>query len=165
MVRRTSREAYEKILREGLLPNRRMQVYEWLYERGPATAREVERAFILDGNHHGRHVNKRLPELREQGVVEELGERQCAVTGENAILWDVTDALPVPFRGNGVRRSPEYFYVSACDDCLPLQDYADDEPNMCWMDPKVEQAEEGYQPDNCPLLERDFVVRAERRRR
>jgi hypothetical protein len=44
-----------------------------------------------------RHtVSRRLPELRDKGVVRECGERICRVGGRKSIVWDVTDALPVP---------------------------------------------------------------------
>jgi len=36
-----------------------------------------------------------MAELKDRGVVVEVGEKICSVTGKKAILWDVTDSLPV----------------------------------------------------------------------
>lgn len=96
-VRTTSAEVYRRIEAEGLLSERRWQVYSTLYEHGPLTAselwRKVERRFGLDYliNHN---VNPRLAELRELGVVAEVGQRECSITGNRAIVWDVTANLP-----------------------------------------------------------------------
>jgi hypothetical protein len=62
-------------------------VYAWLYQHGPATGGQIDQALT-------KHAHKRLPELRDQGVIEELREVECPVTGHNVILWDVTSELP-----------------------------------------------------------------------
>ncbi len=103
-VRQTSIQAYQQIKSQGLLAVRRFEVYDWLYQCGPATAQEVERGMRKMGMASGRHANKRLPELRDQGVVEEIGERKCSVTGKLAIVWDVTSLLPKPFRRSSQTR-------------------------------------------------------------
>lgn len=36
----------------------------------------------------------RLSELRDRGVVKELGEVKCPISGHQVILWDVTKDLP-----------------------------------------------------------------------
>jgi hypothetical protein len=88
-VRDTSRKAYQQILYNGLLSQARMNVYHWLYHHGPATGSQVEKQLGY------RHANKRLPELRDRGVVREVYTRPCPVTGKDAIWWDVTSKLPV----------------------------------------------------------------------
>jgi hypothetical protein len=88
MTRTTSIAVYHEIEREGLLSRTRFEVYSWLFKHGPATAMEIEVGLA------SRHVNKRLSELRDQGVVKELGTTICKVTGREVILWDVTDQLP-----------------------------------------------------------------------
>lgn len=40
-------------------------------------------------------VRARLNELREIGVAQEVGKRECRVTHQNVILWDVTRSLPL----------------------------------------------------------------------
>ena len=37
----------------------------------------------------------RFSELRDIGVIQEIRERTCQVTGMNVIEWDVTDQLPI----------------------------------------------------------------------
>jgi hypothetical protein len=37
----------------------------------------------------------RFTELRKLGVIYEVGNRKCSVTGRTAIEWDLTDRLPV----------------------------------------------------------------------
>lgn len=97
MVRRTSVEAYHAIQENGLLSLRRWQVYEVLYDIGPATGGEVFKEML---RRHGLGIPSnsntitRLGELRERGVVEEMGIRQCSVSGQRVLLWDVTDKLP-----------------------------------------------------------------------
>ena len=97
MPRDTSIEAYQRITENGLLSFRRMQVYEYLFQHGPCTARQITLALreseafkgkdVTDSGFHGR-----LSELRDRGVVSEVGRTE----GENGvvILWDVTSKLP-----------------------------------------------------------------------
>lgn len=97
MTRRTSIEAYNNIKENGLLSERRWQVYSVLFDIGPATGGEVFKemkkryGMLVPTN---SNTTTRLGELRNCGVVEELGERECSVSGQRVILWDVTDRLP-----------------------------------------------------------------------
>jgi hypothetical protein len=95
--RRTSIQVYHEIRDNGLLSQRRWEVYRWLYHNGPATGREA----ILGARKqdHGPVISQtraRLTELRDMGVIEELGTVNDKVTGNEVILWDVTDKLPRP---------------------------------------------------------------------
>ncbi len=94
-ARRTSIEAYHAIKEGGLLSYRRMQIYEVLYEHGPLTANEIFRMIIGKSSINQANVPARLNEMREMGCVEELGEKQCSVTNNNVILWDVTGRIPI----------------------------------------------------------------------
>jgi hypothetical protein len=89
MVRNTSQQAYNNLVANKVLPKRRREAYAYLYINGPCTAMQVEQGA------GSRHINKRLSELRDMGVIEELGETTCPITGKQAILWDVT-ALVFP---------------------------------------------------------------------
>lgn len=94
-VRKTSIDVFRQIEAEGLLSARRMEVYRILFEHGPMTTNEVFQHARLHGNPNYRHnSHARMSELRELGVVEELGTKECSATGRTAILWDVTDSLP-----------------------------------------------------------------------
>lgn len=94
-MRRTSIDAYNKIKAEGLLSQRRWQVYEILFQHGPLTAGEIfEHGLgIVKGS-----VCARLTELREMGIVYEYGEKKWSSTGHVGILWDVNDRLPEQYR-------------------------------------------------------------------
>ena len=98
-MRETSLEAFRKIRDEGLLSERRFQVYATLYKYGPCTANELAKNFHLMNFNLAKNVNMnivtRLGELRDAGVAREVRERECSVTGMRVIEWDVTDGLPV----------------------------------------------------------------------
>lgn len=92
MTRTTSIAVWRQINAEGLLPQARLSVYNWLYRNGPATGREIEEGM------RNPYAHVRLHELSRQGVVRERGVRQCRITGREVIAWDVTDALPAELR-------------------------------------------------------------------
>lgn len=98
MIRKTSIEAYNTIKENGLLGKRQWQVYEILFEYGPLTGGEVFKYMKLK---YGLDVptnsntTTRLGELRAMGSAEEIGERECSVSGQLVNLWDVTDRLPI----------------------------------------------------------------------
>ena len=101
-VRATSLAAYDYLVANEVLPQRRREVYELLYRYGPGTSAEIIRHQL-----EGRQVvaltqsRARFTELRDMGVVRELGEVVCRVTGFTAILWDVTDRVkPLPLNRN-----------------------------------------------------------------
>jgi len=106
MVRDTSAEAYWKILEDGLLANMALDVYGCLFKLGPLTGAELDEH--LRGLKGGRgHYHKRLSELRDRGVVRECEKRECRVTGQNVITWDVTSALPLSQNEKIKRRKPK----------------------------------------------------------
>jgi hypothetical protein len=94
-MRETSIEAYNQIKAAELLSQKRWEVYDILFHRGPLTAGEV---FLvgkeLGYSHMKNNISTRLTELRNLGVVKECGERECTLTKKNVILWDVTADLP-----------------------------------------------------------------------
>lgn len=91
MIRQTSIEAYQTIKENGLLSKRRMEVYEELYKNGPLTPKQI--SVSLKG-HPNFGYWKRLSELREMGIVSEVGKVECPYTKQTVILWDVNDRLP-----------------------------------------------------------------------
>lgn len=93
MVRDTSIEAYKQINESGLLSKRRAEVYNYLYNYGPATAQQIYKS-ISQGKNPSCYLG-RLSELRESGVVAEKGKVKCEWTGHRVILWDVTSSLPI----------------------------------------------------------------------
>jgi len=94
-VRDTSLQVYFRIKEDGTLSRRRWEVYDIVFNHGPITGNEIFKHCELQGVPGYRHnVHARLTELREMGVVKEAGTRECQVTGETAIIWDVTSNLP-----------------------------------------------------------------------
>lgn len=94
-VRQTSIEAYRQIEAEGLLSKRLFEVYRTLFDHGPLTYSQVilelgkTKHFVSTSSYQSCLCN-----LRDSGVVMELGTVECPVTKRTVILWDVTDALP-----------------------------------------------------------------------
>ncbi len=98
MTRKTSIDAYHEVLESGLVGRRQKQVYEILYRLGPLTAnqtwellsKELGGGFRFDSN-----TRARFTELREIGIIEEIGTTIDPITKKTVILWDVTDQNPV----------------------------------------------------------------------
>jgi len=80
-MRETSIEGYRFALRSGLVGKKQQDVYRALSAAGPSTAQELSRE--ISG------AWKRLSELRDMGMVCEVGKRTCRVTGRQSIVWDV----------------------------------------------------------------------------
>ena len=103
MVRKTSIIAYQKIKDKGLLGRMQFAVYHKLYLYGPVTAMELkalmDKEFKADSQ-----IRSRLTELREMGVAQEIGRKICSITGNNVILWDVTEKTPVKERQANAHR-------------------------------------------------------------
>lgn len=99
MTRQTSVETYHQIIEEDLLSPLRAKVYSYLHAHGPCTANELVKAMALQGQKTKSrdYFAQRLSELRECGVVAEVGKRSCAVTGRTAIIWQTTNRLPINF--------------------------------------------------------------------
>lgn len=100
MVRRTSIEAYNAIRDQGLLSKRRWEVYDILFKNGPLTANEAFYKLYqgkLGPVNAASNSAARFSELRDRGVIYEVRERTCRITGMTVIEWDVTDKLPLRF--------------------------------------------------------------------
>lgn len=91
-TRQTSIDCYNEIKANGLLSKRRLQAYQCMLNVSPCTAGELEKEF--NKNYGLRGVWKLLSQLRDMGVVKEVGERNCRITKRNVIEWDLTDNLP-----------------------------------------------------------------------
>ena len=116
MARETSIQAYNEIKASGLLSKRRWQVYDIVFRHGPLTGIQVIQIYqteydtILDSG----SIKTRLSELRERGVLEELGETACPVTGNNVILWGVTDSLPQEVTKSMTSKEKIIFLKATC---------------------------------------------------
>ena len=92
-MRSTSLQAYTAIKEGGLLSQLRFEVYEKIVEHGPMTANEMW-GFYFKESRQAHSISPRFSELESMGVLYQLMERKCRYTGNNAIVWDVTDNLP-----------------------------------------------------------------------
>lgn len=97
MARETSREAYHKVMESGLVGRRQKQVYVILYDHGPLPGSQVANRFYDEYGKTARSetVRNRITELRDKGVVREVGYVIDTTTNMRVILWDVTDNGPV----------------------------------------------------------------------
>lgn len=93
MTRETSVEAYNTIRQNGLLSQRRWQVYDFVYQNGPCAARDATKSLMNQGLNSGS-ISTRFSELKEMGLLIEVGEKVDDETKMRVILWDVTDKLP-----------------------------------------------------------------------
>ncbi len=90
-TRQTSIDCYNQIKEEGLLSNMRFRVYSALLSMGkPSTTREVYATMNVI-----KQEATRFTELRKLGVIYEVQNRKCNVTGRTSIEWDLTDRLPI----------------------------------------------------------------------
>lgn len=95
-MRQTSIETYHQIRDEGLLSKMRFRAYELIYKYGPLTASEIEAKDkeLFPSNRPNSFLHQRLSELRDIGVIQEVSERNCRITGRIAIEWDANNKLP-----------------------------------------------------------------------
>jgi len=93
VTRKTSKTVYDQIKNNGLLSKLRWKVYDYVYNNGPCTAKDVTSA-LLEGDQSSGVYNTRLSELSRMGTIKEIGITKCQRTGRKVILWDVTDKLP-----------------------------------------------------------------------
>ena len=98
MQRYTSKEVYKQIKDNGLLSKRRLEVYDIIFEHGSMTGAEVSNIHKIQfgtiGSTVSETIRNRITELRDMGVVRELGTTECPITSNTVILWDVTSNLP-----------------------------------------------------------------------
>lgn len=117
MPRQTSMQAYAQIENEGLLSQRRLEVYQALFKCGPATSAEVFK-HLSDFNRRGiiSQSRARFTELRELGVIDELGTRKCGVTGREAIVWGVNGKLPTERQKPPTKKEKKQEILKMLDD-------------------------------------------------
>jgi hypothetical protein len=93
-TRQTSIDCYRQIKSEGLLSKMRLKVYEAILRKAPCTSGEAFATMTTKENQISQS-RARFTELRELGVIYEVQNRKCTITGMNVIEWDLTDRLPV----------------------------------------------------------------------
>lgn len=106
MVRETSIEAYNRIKDEGLLSQRRFEVYTQLYAHGPCTANELFKKTRGISQVSQANIQPRLNELVALGVAREVETRECQITGNRVLVYDVTAGLPTKYEKTNARKCP-----------------------------------------------------------
>lgn len=81
MTHPNSAAAYASLA--GVLPARQWAVFAFVIAHGPCTSGEVERDL-------GKDAHKRLPELRDLGLLRNPSTRACTVSGQKVQTWEIT---------------------------------------------------------------------------
>ncbi len=92
-ARETSILAYNQMKESGVLGKRRWEVYDWLYDHGPATTRRVTDALTFGTTSDSDCYRPRLAELDQMGVIRCVGETVCELTKMTVKVWDVTSKV------------------------------------------------------------------------
>ena len=88
--RETSVRAFYNAVDAGMIKTRREQVWAALVALGPATIKEVD-LYLRRDQHLAVtvwSVGPRFAELRDLGLIREVGKRPCRVTGSIVITWE-----------------------------------------------------------------------------
>jgi hypothetical protein len=91
-IKRTSRLAYEGLVASGQLKGKCQRILSVLTEGGPATSGEVIDE-IIQRDHVTLNVNAergRFTELQARGLIRQIGERPCKISGRLCIVWAPT---------------------------------------------------------------------------
>lgn len=88
-IKRTSQLAYEGLVASGQLKGKCMRVLNALVENGPATSGEVLNAYI-SGATNVNAWRGRFTELQARGLIRQIGERPCKISGRLCIVWAPT---------------------------------------------------------------------------
>ena len=96
-TRQTSLDAYTHLVQNGKLARKNAVVYEYLYVNGATTQKECE--VSMDDKTYT--IRPRFAQLKQMGLIHEVGKKVCPNTGKKNILWDVTDRVyPLAKRRN-----------------------------------------------------------------
>lgn len=111
MTRETSIAAYTEMRESGVLGGIRLNVVKILSQYGPLTQAEVSER---TGNKIQRSVTPRFAELKKMGVIEEVGEKICPISGAETYIWDLTGRQPkVPTKREKIEEA-----IARCEEKL-----------------------------------------------
>lgn len=96
MTRETSIEAYHYIVESGKVAERHRQLYSIVYNHGPITANSAFNVLKqeLGALRFDSNTRARFTELREMGLIQEMGTGTDPITKRRVIVWDVTKNFP-----------------------------------------------------------------------
>lgn len=107
-MRKTSIETFRKLLAARCLGNSYKTVLENLVRCRGLTAQELCHKAGREG------LWKRLSELRDMALIEEVGVRKCSVSGQPALTWRLARKLPSR-KGKPVDKKKKWFIVWAAN--------------------------------------------------
>lgn len=99
MVQSTSIQTYNAILKNGLLSEKRLKVFDIFYENpNGLTGAEVSEIFRKNNptSQHSETIRNRITELVQMGVLIEVGIVPCKFSKRNVMKWRCVDKLPIP---------------------------------------------------------------------
>lgn len=118
MTRLTSIQAYNKIVENGLLSKRRLQVFEFIVNNAPCTQKQAWEHFRADhhsGASSGGGITSRFVELERLGVIEEVDQLRDPDTGMMNTVYDVTGKMPDQERMKKIKNSHKETWVKLLD--------------------------------------------------
>jgi hypothetical protein len=90
--RETSVRAFYDAIAAGVITTRRDQVFAGLAELGSATANETfehVKTQRREDLRYDSNTRARFTELRDLGLIREVGARPCRITGKTCITWEI----------------------------------------------------------------------------
>lgn len=87
-IKRASRLAYEGLVSSGQLKGKGKHILAVMVANGPATSGEVINQF--GGVTNVNAWRGRFSELQARGLIRQIGERQCKISGRLCIVWAPT---------------------------------------------------------------------------
>jgi hypothetical protein len=90
MVRETSRKAYDDLVATGKLKGQLAELLKMVVSStgAPSTVAELVNGTSFDENLNCTRA--RFTELQQRGLIREVGQRMCRVTGKLALTWSYT---------------------------------------------------------------------------
>ncbi len=99
--RDTSLEAFKELRDSGKLKERCVQIYDALATHGPMTASEIASHIGLPRD----SISPRIAELCDVGLVIDVAQRKCRITGRRCVVWEKT------FIAGGTRQKKRLFWI------------------------------------------------------
>ena len=99
MVRKTSASTYYAIKKSGIIPDKRMKVYDIFYENPDGlTGTQVSRIFKsrFPTAQNSETIRNRITELVGMGVLSEIGTVECEFTKRQVLKFQLNDNMPTP---------------------------------------------------------------------
>lgn len=99
MVQKTSIETYYAIKNSGVLSDKRMKVYDIFFEHPEGlTGTQVSNIFkkLHPTAQHSETIRNRITELRDMGVLSEVGLVECEYTNRQVMKFALNNSMPIP---------------------------------------------------------------------